>query len=338
MSTTSLDSGGAAAVDGSRRRWALAVKLLISLGLLAVIGHSVDISTVAALLLDLPLWAGLAAVAGMAGVTLASALRWWLILGAIDTPLPLGRAAALMFIGSFFTQVLPTSVGGDAVRVWQATREGLPLRRAFIGVTLERISGLIAVVLMVTWGVLWLGNVIEPMALRLLLLASLPALLAGLALLCLLDRLPAALAGRLRRLPLLGTLLDLLAAMAVDSRRVLLSGPMSLNLLLLSAAAQIFSVLTVLALAQGFGLALTWAEALAVVPAIILITFIPLSFAGWGVREGASVVLLGFVGVGADHALAISVLFGLALLTATLPGCLLWLKGGRRLPPATIPT
>ena len=333
MSATSLNRIEAEA-GGASRRGALALKLLVSLGLLALVGRSVDLAAVGSLLLDLPLWAALAAVAGMAGVTLASALRWWLILRAVGTPLALGRSTELMFIGNFFTQILPTSVGGDAVRIWQVTRDGVPFGRAFAGVTLERISGLVALVLMVAGGVLWLGDVIDQPALRLLLLASLPALAGGLTLLCLLDRLPAGFARRLQKLPLLGAAVKLLIDMAADSRRVLLTQPLSLCLLLLSTAAQLLSVLTVLALAEGFGLALGWAEALAVVPAIILITFVPLSFAGWGVREGASVVMLGFVGIDADHALAISVLFGLALLVAVLPGCLLWLKGGRRLPPA----
>ncbi len=314
--------------------WMLPLKMLVSLGLLALVVRAVDLPAVGALLLGLPLWAAAAAVAGMLGVTLVSALRWWLILRALGTPLPPGRATSLMFIGSFFTQVLPTSVGGDAVRIWQMTRAGVPFSRAFSGVTLERISGLLALVLMVAGGVFWLGEAVQPPALRWLLLASLPALLAGLALLCLLDRLPSAFGRRLRALPLLGGVLGLLDVMAADSRRVLLSLPLSLPLLLLSAAAQLCSVFAVLALAQGFGLALGWGEALAVVPAVILITFIPLSFAGWGVREGASVVMLGLVGIGADHALAISVLFGLALLVAVLPGLLLWLRGGRRLPPA----
>lgn len=333
MSATSLNRIETEA-GGASRRGALALKLLVSLGLLALVGRSVDLAAVGSLLLDLPLWAALAAVAGMAGVTLASALRWWLILRAVGTPLALGRSTELMFIGNFFTQILPTSVGGDAVRIWQVTRDGVPFGRAFAGVTLERISGLVALVLMVAGGVLWLGDVIDQPALRLLLLASLPALAGGLTLLCLLDRLPAGFARRLQKLPLLGAAVKLLIDMAADSRRVLLTQPLSLCLLLLSTAAQLLSVLTVLALAEGFGLALGWAEALAVVPAIILITFVPLSFAGWGVREGASVVMLGFVGIDADHALAISVIFGLALLVAVLPGCLLWLKGGRRLPPA----
>lgn len=324
---------------GRPRIWGYAApisKLLVSLGLLALVAQSVDLPAVGGLLLDLPLRAGLATIACMLGVTLVLALRWWLILRALGTPLPLGRTVGLMFIGTFFTQVLPTSVGGDAVRLWQIHRQGVPFARAFSGVALERVSGLLALVLMVAAGVLWLGQAVDP-ALGLLLLAALPVLLAGLALLCLLDRLPAGLRRRLEGAPLLGPLLQritgLLDTLAADSRRVLLSPSLSLGLLLLSTAAQVCSVLAVLALAHGLGLDLGWAEALAAVPAVILITFIPFSIAGWGVREGASVVMLGAVGIGAGPALAISVLFGLAMLVAALPGSLLWLRGGRRPPP-----
>ncbi len=332
MTSACLDKA-AGETKASFRFWGLALKLLVSLGLLVLVGHSVDLQAVGGLLISLPLWAGLAAVASLLGIALVSALRWWLVMETIASPLPLGRATALMLIGNFFTQVLPTSVGGDAVRIWQVTRHGISFERAFIGVMLERISGLIALVLMVVAGVFWLGDLIDQPAVRLLLLASLPVLAGGLLVLCLLDRLPAGLGNRLRHLRTIGATLNLLRAMAADTRRVLLTQPLSLYLLLLSAAAQVFSALAVLALARGLGLALGPVEALAVVPATILITFIPLSFAGWGVREGASVIMLGFLGIGADHAVAVSVLFGLGLLVAGLPGCLLWLIGGRRLPP-----
>src|SRR5262249_15302177 len=45
-------------------------------------------------------------------------------------------------------------------------------------------------------------------------------------------------------------------------------------------------------------------------PVIMLITLIPLSVAGWGLREGASIVLFATVGMSSEHALTISVLFG----------------------------
>src|SRR3546814_10871716 len=86
-----------------------------------------------------------------------------------------------MFIGCFFTQVLPTSIGGDAVRILLAGRRGLPYGKAFSGVVLESGSGLLAPVIMVAGGVLWLGDRLEPPALGLLLLLALPGLLAVLA-------------------------------------------------------------------------------------------------------------------------------------------------------------
>ena len=300
------------------------VKLLVSFGLLAAIASSVDLGQVAGLLVTLAPLAGFAAVASLAAIALVSALRWWLVMETIGTPQPLRRVLALMFIGSFFTQMLPTSVGGDAVRVWQLSRHGVAMDRAFIGVMLERISGLLALVLMVVGGVLWLGEAMDPPILRSLLLASLPGLLAGLLLLSCLDRLPP----RLQDLPLLGQGLRLLADMAADTRRLLLTPGLSAVLLLLSAAAQLGSVLAFYFLAQGLGLDLDVTAALAVVPAIILITFLPVSFAGWGVREGASMIMLGAVGLGADQAVALSALFGLASILAGLPGCLLWLRRG----------
>lgn len=308
------------------------VKLLVSFGLLAAIASSVDLGRVAGLLATLAPLAGLAAVASLAAIALVSALRWWLVMETIGTPQPLRRVLALMFIGSFFTQMLPTSVGGDAVRVWQLSRHGVAMDRAFIGVMLERISGLLALVLMVVGGVLWLGEAMDPPILRSLLLASLPGLLAVLLLLSCLDRLPP----RLQGLPLLGQGLRLLADMAADTRRLLLTPGLSAILLLLSAAAQLGSVLAFYFLAQGLGLDLDVTAALAVVPAIILITFLPVSFAGWGVREGASMVMLGAVGLGADQAVALSVLFGLASILAGLPGCLLWLRRGPK-PAAVAP-
>ena len=64
------------------------------------------------------------------------------------------------------------------------------------------------------------------------------------------------------------------------------------------------------------------------VPPVILITVVPVSIAGWGVREGAMVVAFGFLNVPANAAFAVSVLFGLTLAVASLPGSLFWWLGG----------
>ncbi|MGB9646762.1 MAG: lysylphosphatidylglycerol synthase transmembrane domain-containing protein, partial [Stellaceae bacterium] len=62
-----------------------------------------------------------------------------------------------------------------------------------------------------------------------------------------------------------------------------------------------------------------------IVPPVTLIQLVPISLAGWGVREAALVVALGWFGVPAEAALAISVLVGLCLILVGLPGGLIWL-------------
>jgi len=68
---------------------------------------------------------------------------------------------------------------------------------------------------------------------------------------------------------------------------------------------------------------------LALVPVVLLLSTLPISVAGWGVRENVMVVALAFAGAEASQALALSILFGLALLTLSLVGAVIWLVQGR---------
>jgi glycosyltransferase 2 family protein len=55
-----------------------------------------------------------------------------------------------------------------------------------------------------------------------------------------------------------------------------------------------------------------------------LVQAVPISIAGWGVREGFFVAAFGLTGVAAPHALAVSILFGLINLLISLPGGAVW--------------
>ncbi|MBE9556580.1 MAG: flippase-like domain-containing protein, partial [Proteobacteria bacterium] len=80
----------------------------------------------------------------------------------------------------------------------------------------------------------------------------------------------------------------------------------------------------------GLGLNVGLFESLVLVPAVILLSTVPVSIGGWGLREGLMVVALGLAGVPADAALSVSILFGLAMIVAGLPGGVLWLMAGGR--------
>ena len=103
----------------------------------------------------------------------------------------------------------------------------------------------------------------------------------------------------------------------------------------------LLSALTVFVVARGIGVEVSLGQMAVLVPPVILVATLPISVAGWGVREGAMVTALGFVGVVPADAFAVSVIFGLALIVVALPGGALWLIGLRRRtrpapPPAAI--
>jgi uncharacterized membrane protein YbhN (UPF0104 family) len=60
-------------------------------------------------------------------------------------------------------------------------------------------------------------------------------------------------------------------------------------------------------------------------PAITLITLLPISFAGWGIREGAMVSFLLFLGLPKTAIFSLSVLYGIMLILSSLPGLYFYL-------------
>ena len=73
---------------------------------------------------------------------------------------------------------------------------------------------------------------------------------------------------------------------------------------------------------------LSFLDCLVLIPPIVLVSTIPISIAGWGVREAAMITLLALVGVAEADAFVLSVLFGLLTFGLSLPGGIVWIIGG----------
>jgi uncharacterized membrane protein YbhN (UPF0104 family) len=141
--------------------------------------------------------------------------------------------------------------------------------------------------------------------------------LLGLAALLLLDYLPR---------PLLRfRLIAPLAELARESRRLFAHAKRCSAVIGLSALTTGLSVLALKLVADGVGTRLSLGNWMMIVAPVTLIQLLPLSLAGWGVREVVLVVALSLFGVSAESALATSVLFGLCILVISLPGGLIWL-------------
>lgn len=267
------------------------------------------------------LLAGLgAAVVVLAGVLVMSAVRWWLVLG--PGVVPLGWLVRLYFVGQFFSLFLPTSVGGDAVRVVALSQGGGSTGRALSSVIIERMLGLGALMTYLVLGGLMapslllspLGRLSWTVGWR----EALGVVIAGGLALGLL-----AVVGR-RSIKLRRLVHD-----ATDVWQRFRGSPLPLTAAVLASfAVQAGYILAwyVLALIFDFGVPLR--ALLVFVPFVSLAAMLPVTLSGLGVREGAWALLLQPLGVSSANAIAFSLLFYVAtLLTGALGGGLYMTRG-----------
>jgi glycosyltransferase 2 family protein len=253
----------------------------------------------------------------------------------------------------FFSQTFISFLGADALRIWRIQRVGLPLDQASSIVVLDRLVGMLANHLFLIASLPWLLPLLPPGATKLLLIALAAGGVVGFALVLLLGFLRGRVA-LLRRLPKrmqVTALVALLFEVSTIGRHFLESWRCLTSLLILSGFvalcnATVFAAI-LLAMDVPTSLAL---ECALFVPAILEVAMLPISIAGWGVREGAAVVAFGGLGLSPDRALGASVTFGLVLAVVSLLGGLLWLldrremsitvepeRGARALCPASVP-
>lgn len=258
--------------------------------------------------------------------------RWWLVGRVVDAVLGFWKALEILVIGMFFNQTLPSSVGGDAVRIWLVSRQRIPIGKAVNVVLCDRVLGLVFLVVVIGMSLPALYTRIGDATTRSALTGIVIGGAVGLALFLVLGDHLAALLRRWRFSRPFGNL-------AADFRRLFTHTRAMVPLAALSIAVHLLTVSTMTFLAWGIDLHLSFIDCLVVIPTIILVTTIPISIAGWGLREGAMVVGLGFLGIARDDAVALSVLFGLAQILISLPGGIVWLidrpQGERPPSPAT---
>ncbi|HTH16303.1 MAG TPA: lysylphosphatidylglycerol synthase transmembrane domain-containing protein [Magnetospirillum sp.] len=300
------------------------VKGAVSFGLIGWVLSKVDLAEAWAQAKSIdPTMAVLAVVLMMAQIALG-AVRWGLVLRALSAAFHWVQTLSVYYVGVFFSIVLPGAVGGDAVRMWFARRNGLTLAAAVNSVALERAVTVFALVLLVC--------LTQPLLmLRVPTLPGVwifPALLAvcvlGILVLAALDKVPQSL-HRWRAV-------RLLAVLAADTRKLFFHPGYSLGTIVVALVGHANLSLVVYMLAAGLNLNVHVLDCLVLVPPVILIMTLPISIAGWGVRETAMVTAFSFIGLADSSTLVLSILFGILTMVTALPGGLVFLlAGGRRM-------
>ena len=262
------------------------------------------------------------AIAGFG--SLLGVFRWGIFLRMLGLSLPLWDTLRMSFVGLFCNNFLVGAVGGDAVKVVWLAAQGHSHSRALLSVIMDRMSGLGALVLCSLFFILWrldwlmkspvVAGVIQFVFVFLGVVVGVSALSFVIAARGLTSRLPKRLPGRARILEFTEAYFQFVASW----RGTLCAS-------LLSVAMLMAYFLTFYCSARAFGLAVPVVDFLAVMPAVDIISALPVSLGGLGVREQLFATLLGdLFGVPPAQAVSISLggaflsmawgLFGLALL------------------------
>jgi uncharacterized membrane protein YbhN (UPF0104 family) len=301
-------------------------RLLVTAGLLWALLSRVDLSHARELVdhVSLPVLA--AGATALLATSPFSALRWHIVLAAETRSPGPWILLKIVLVGLFFNQVLPSGVGGDAVRAWRCHRLGIGAASAIRSLVLDRVSGYFVMVVLFAVSLPVLLDILVDARQRYGLGLLLGAALCGLTALFVIDYLP-------RRL-LRFRLIFELAALSREGRRLVTRPERLAAILCLAAVILGLTIVAFMLVAHSLGVDLSFGSWVVIVPPVSLIQLVPVSLAGWGVRELGFVVVLAGFGIPAEAALATSVLIGLCLIVVGLPGGLLWLTG-RDIAPVT---
>ena len=156
------------------------VKILISLVLLYLALRKVNLADLASRINVASLgWIGMAIAMTFLQIFIG-VLRWREISAECRAPLSTRQAMRFNLIGTFFNQTLPSSIGGDAVRLWLVARAGAGWRAATYSIFVDRAIGLIALAIIIVASLPWSYQLINDSQGRsALLLIDFAALAAG---------------------------------------------------------------------------------------------------------------------------------------------------------------
>jgi glycosyltransferase 2 family protein len=300
-----------------------AAKILISAALLYFSLRKVDLSELASRI-DLASlgWIGLAIAVTFLQIFIG-VLRWCEISEMCGAPLTTRQAMRYNVIGTFFNQTLPSSIGGDAMRLWLVARSGAGWRAATYSIFVDRAIGLIALAVIVVASLPWsyrlIGNADGRAA---LLFVDLAALAGGAGFLVL---------GRLNW-PWLQRLWGMhhLHACAVIANRVLFSRARGPKIAVLSLLVHVLAVVIAWCVVQSIAAPVGFGQIFQLIPPVMLITMLPISIAGWGVREATMGLAFGYAGLMTNEGVNVSLLFGAVSFIVGAFGGLVWIVSAEK--------
>jgi len=247
---------------------------------------------------------------------ICSSLRWFVLSSALHFKGKFATYLKYYFVGMFFNMFLPSAIGGDVLKVFFLSRGGNSKLRASYSILSDRLFGL--------WAMFILGSCALYLA---------PRVLPGkfraiLVLIAVSMTFAAVFMPAFRRM--VQTVFPALA-IPLESAMAFWQQPGSLfSALTLSLILQFLGMYIVYLLGRGLGIPCRVEFYFAAFPLVAVLTILPISLSGLGIREGGFVYFLGLKGVLPEKAIALSLGFFAVQASAALIGGICYLLGVHR--------
>ena len=226
-------------------------------------------------------------------------------------------------IGTFFNQTLPSSIGGDAVRLWLVARNGAGWRAATYSIFVDRAVGLIALAVIIVASLPWSSHLI---------CGSLRPLGADIDRFrsarrrCGLSRARCAAVAVSEEL--VGT--HHIHACAVIANRVIFSRRNEPAIAVLSFLVHFLAVVIAWCVVQSIAAPVGFDQTFLLIPPVMLVTMLPISIAGWGVREATMALAFGYAGLATNEGVNVSLLYGAVTFVVGAIGGLVWILSAEK--------
>ena len=303
------------------------IQIAVSLGLIGLLLWWIDPRELGRILAsaDAPLL--FLALIIATGNRILMAVKWNVLLAAQGIELSWAHAVRVYYQSTFLGVFLPPTVGGDVVRAWLVHRSEARLPEIASSILVERVLGLLTLAVFGAVAAALLPSMIGPGTVdqtRLFLIVAGAGIVSlglfAFSFSALAERIADAMARRLSGLPVIGRLATMLARIHVAYRDYRNHRGTLVLFFLLTMLENALPILRAWVVATAIGVTVSPMWFLIIVPLELVLIRIPLSFDGFGIREGLFVWFLAFAGVAESAGFAVGLTNHLLFLVAVLPG------------------
>ncbi|OPX90783.1 MAG: hypothetical protein A4E53_00836 [Pelotomaculum sp. PtaB.Bin104] len=282
----------------------LVIKIAISAGLLALIINKLNFGSLREMFINID-WPWLALALLMVNACiLVSVIKWRPLLIAQALNIPFGKLLSCYYVGQFANNFLPSSIGGDAMRIYDVCKLTGKLKEAAASVIVERLLASLALALTAAFALLLVSGINGHIMII--------CLVGGILVLCLTVTV-ILLCCNFKEESKIG---KWLCRLGNYKRHPVII----FKVLLLSFLFQLTLVLSNYFIFQSIGANIPLLKHFLFIPVIMAVSMIPLSINGLGIREGMYVMLYSYEGIEPAIALGCSLMFFMLVTLTSLAG------------------